>query len=438
MQMTETPSKMRWQIIALVFLIYMLMFIDRINISIAAKFIMPEYGLTQVQFGWIFSSFVLGYALAQVPGGWLGDRYGPRRIMTWAIIWWSFFTAVTALAGELFLASVIGVMGSFAFVRVLTGLGEAAAPPNGNRIVANWVAPQERAFALGLAISGTSLGAALTPPLIVWIMVTWGWREAFYISGAAGIVVAALWYWLSTDGPTTHPRVNAAELEYIQAGTTEPTETERHGPTPWRKLLGARDLLLLTAAYFVLGYIVYFYFAWFYLYLVDERGFSVKSGGFYTMAPFLTCAVAGPFGGWLSDRLCIQYGKRFGRCGLAFASMMGTGILLLVGAVTENAVIAVVLLSLSLGTLYLSLSSFWAVTIDLTRTYAGTASGLMNMGGNLGGTISPTITPYIAHSYDWATSLYVMGILSILGGLCWLGIHPEREIDLSDTQLQKS
>ncbi|MFT4562107.1 MAG: ACS family glucarate transporter-like MFS transporter [Gammaproteobacteria bacterium] len=433
MQLNESPTKMRWQIIALVFLIYMLMFIDRINISIAAKFIMPEYGLTQVEFGWIFSSFVLGYALAQIPGGWLGDRYGPRRIMTWAIIWWSVFTAVTALAGELFLASIIGVVGSFAFIRVLTGLGEAAAPPNGNRIVANWAAPRERAFALGLALSGTSLGAALTPPLIVWIMVTWGWREAFYVSGAAGILVALLWYWLSTDGPAEHPRVNAAELKFIQAGS-EQTAAVPHGPTPWRKLLGARDLLLLTAAYFVLGYIVYFYFAWFYLYLVDERGFSLESGGFYTMAPFLTCAVAGPFGGWLSDLLCLRYGKRLGRCGLGFASMMGTGILLLIGAATEDSLMAVVLLSASLGTLYLSLSPFWAVTIDLTRTYAGTASGFMNMGGNLGGTISPTITPYIAQNYDWSTSIYVMGVLSIIGSLCWLGIHPEREIDFGDVQ----
>lgn len=152
----------RWLIISLVFVIYVVMFIDRVNISIAAKYIMPEYGLSDVQFGWIFSAFVFGYALAQIPGGWLGDRLGPRKVMTWAILWWSAFTAVTAIAGELFLTSIIGVVGSFALVRLLIGLGEAAAPPNGNRIVANWAPPRERALALGVAVSGSALGAANT------------------------------------------------------------------------------------------------------------------------------------------------------------------------------------------------------------------------------------------------------------------------------------
>jgi len=433
MQTTDPRTGVRWQIIGLVFVIYMLMFIDRVNISIAAKFMMPEYGLTEVEFGWIFSAFVLGYALAQIPGGWLGDRFGPRRVMTWAIIWWSVFTAVTAMAGELFLASIIGVVGSFAVVRILTGLGEAAAPPNGNRIVANWVAPQERALALGVAISGASIGAALTPPLIVWIMLTWGWREAFYVSAAVGVLVAVLWYWLSTDTPGMHPRVNDAELRFIGSERSEANvQTGSALSVPWKKLFGARDMWLLTGAYVALGYIVYFYFAWFYMYLVNERGFSMTSGGFYTMAPFLTCAFAGPFGGWLSDRLSTRYGKRIGRCGLGFCSMTVTGILLIIGAQVEHSVIAVVLLSLSLGALYLSVSSFWAVTIDLTKTYAGTASGFMSMGGNIGGTISPSLTPYIAQHYDWATALTIMGVLSILGALCWLGIHPEREIDLGE------
>jgi ACS family glucarate transporter-like MFS transporter len=407
--------------------------IDRVNISIAAKFIMPEYGLTDIQFGWIFSAFVFGYALAQIPGGWLGDRFGPRRVMTWAIVWWSVFTAATAVAGELFLASTFGLVGSFMIIRILIGLGEAAAPPNGNRIVANWVAPQERAFALGIAISGAQLGAALTPPLIVWIMLSWGWREAFYVSGALGFVVAAVWYYLGRDEPAGHPKVNAAELRHISDG--QPETPIRSGPLrefPWRRLFGSKDLLLLTGAYVVLGYISYFYFAWFYLYLVDERGFSLTSGGLYTMAPFLTAAVAGPLGGWMSDRLSTRYGKRIGRCGLSGCAMLLTGVFILIGATTETPILAVVFLSLSIGTLYMSVSSFWAVTIDLTRTYAGTAAGFMNMGGNLGGTVSPSLTPYLAQNYNWETALCVMSGLCVFGALCWLGVDPEREIDFSD------
>jgi MFS transporter, ACS family, glucarate transporter len=426
------PTSTRWRIIALVFLIYVLMYIDRVNISIAAKYIMPEYGLTEVEFGAIFSAFVFGYALAQIPGGWLGDRFGPRRVMTWAIIWWSVFTAATALAGELFLTSIVGVVGSFAIVRILIGLGEAAAPPNGNRIVANWAPPKERALALGIALSGSALGAALTPPLIVWIMITWGWREAFYISGAVGIAVALLWYWLGADDPAKHPKVNQAELELITAGVEpEAAPSTALRDVPWRKLFGHRDLWLLTAAYSVVGYIAYFYFAWFYLYLVNERGFSVTSGGFYTMAPFLTSAIAGPVGGWLSDRLSLRYGKRVGRSGLSFCAMSVTGVCVFFGAIAEDRVVAVVLLSASIGTLFLCASSFWATTIDVARAYAGTVSGLMNMGGNLGGTVSPSLTPYLAQNYSWESALFVMAGLSFAGALCWLGIHPEREMDFA-------
>src|SRR5215470_16817977 len=195
------PTPTRWLIVALLFGIYMLMVIDRVSISIAAKYIMPEYQLSDVQVGWIFSAFLLGYALFQIPGGWLGDRFGPRRVLACAVCWWSVFTVVTALAGDWFLASLIGVVGSFIVVRVLFSLGEGAGVPNYNRVVTNWIAPQERGLALGLVLSGNSLGLALTPPLVAWIMVTWGWRAAFYLAGGVGISAALVWYWFAMDHP---------------------------------------------------------------------------------------------------------------------------------------------------------------------------------------------------------------------------------------------
>src|SRR2546425_6964202 len=182
--MTDSPTHTRWLIVALIFCMGVLMFIDRVNISIAAKYIMPEYGLSDVQMGWIFSAFVLGYAILQVPGGRLGDRFGPRRVLAGAIFWWSAFTAVTALAGELFLTGIIGVVGSFTVVRILIGIGEAGGPPNYNRVVANWIAPDERGLALGISTSGSAFGAALTAPLTVWLMTTLGWRAAFYLAGS--------------------------------------------------------------------------------------------------------------------------------------------------------------------------------------------------------------------------------------------------------------
>ena len=426
-QAAAPRTQVRWRIIALVFLAYVLMYIDRINISIAARHIIPEYGLSQIEFGGIFSAFVLTYALAQIPGGWLGDRYGPRRVMMWAILWWSTFTALTALAGELFIASTLGVVGAFAVVRALIGLGEAAAPPNGNRMVANWAAPAERGLAAGLTHSGSALGAAITPPLIVWIMVTWGWRVAFYTAGAAGILVALLWYRLTRDTPDSHPGVNEAERAFI--GNASHDDDAPAAGTPWRRLLGGRDLWFLTGAYAVLGYNRYFYFAWFYLYLVNERGFSLQSGGWYTMAPFLTMAVASPIGGWLSDAIGRRYGKRWGRSGLGCVSMLLTSVLVFAGAATEDRVLCVVFLSASTGTLVLGVAAFWATTIDLAPRYTGIASGVMNMGGNLGGAVSPLLTPYLGQHYGWHVALYLMGALGLLGAVLWVGVDPRRQID---------
>lgn len=430
MPATVVATRVRWRIIALIFMVYVLMFFDRVNISIAAKYIIPEYHLTQLEFGAIFSSFLLAYALAQIPGGWLGDRYGPRRVMTWAIVWWSAFTALTALAGEGWLAASVGVVASFAVVRALIGLGEAAAPPNGNRMVANWSAPAERGLAAGITLSGTSVGAALTPPLVVWIMTHWGWRPAFYGAAAAGIVVALLWSWLTTDKPAGHAGVNAAERALIDAGEGQASAAlhDVPGRVPWRRLFGSRDLWCLAGAYGVLGYNVYFYFAWFYLYLVDVRGFSLASGGFYTMAPFLTMAVAAPSGGWLSDFVGRRYGPRWGRSGIGCVSMLLTSGLVFSGAATDNAVLAVVLLSASTGTLLLSVAAFWATTIDLAYRYAGTAAAVMNMGGNLGGAVSPSLTPYLGKTYGWPVALYVMGALGLVGALLWLGVDSRRAI----------
>lgn len=437
--MPDTPTRTRWLIVGLIFCLGVLMFIDRVNISIAAKHIMPEYGLTEVQMGWIFSAFVLGYAILQVPGGWLGDRFGPRVVLTGAITWWSAFTAVTAIAGDFFLTGLLGIVGSFAVVCALIGIGEAAGPPNYNRLVANWVAPQERALAMGIATSGSAFGAALTPPLIVWVMVNLGWRAAFYLAGAVGILVAAVCYWFTTDRPHEHPWVNKAELEKIgQEVTPVASKSQPVGPIPWGILLGRKDLWFLTGAYFTLGYILYIYFSWFYLYLVNVRGFSVLGGGWYSTTPFLAGAITSPIGGWLSDTLSQRFGKRIGRCGLGITGLLLTSCFIWAGASAADPYLAILLLALGSASLFLTTASFWASTMDLASSYAGTVSGFMNMGGNLGGALSPTLTPYLAQRFGWESALYVAAGLAVLGAVCWLGVHPERAIEADRASVPQS
>jgi ACS family glucarate transporter-like MFS transporter len=271
----------------------------------------------------------------------------------------------------------------------------------------------------------------------VWIMVTLGWRAAFYIAGGAGIFLALLCYWFATDRPADHSWVNAAELRHIRQGAGSAfAPSQSTGSVPWRALLLSRtDLWFLTASYFVLGYIMYIYFSWFYLYLVNVRGFSVLSGGWYSTAPFLAGAITSPIGGWLSDSLSRRFGKRIGRCGVGVSGLLLTSGLVWAGASTTDPYLAILLLALGSASLFLTAAAYWASTMDLAATYAGTVSGFMNMGGNLGGALSPTLTPWLAQQFGWESALYVAAASAVLGALLWLGVHPEQAINLGEEAL---
>ena len=217
------PTFVRWQVMACITLVTMLTYLDRLNLGIAAKFINDEFHFGTQTMGWILSAFVLGYSLFQIPGGWLGDRIGPRNVLAAAIVLWSIFTALTALAPRLAAHGWISVAWAFIAVRFLVGAGEAATSPNGNKIVGSWMRASARGTGASFTILGVGLGGAITPPLIAWIMLRYGWRTSFYFAGLLGLIVVVLWLALVTNSPEENPRVNRAELDLIRAGqTTEP------------------------------------------------------------------------------------------------------------------------------------------------------------------------------------------------------------------------
>src|SRR5205809_7515595 len=187
---TPCPTRIRYKILALLTLISIITYVDRVNISVAARQMMPALGLTQMRVGYVFSAFVLGYALFQIPGGWLGDRWGARLVLVGAVVWWSVFTALTAVAGTLPTAAWLGILGSLILIRFLIGVGEAAALPNFNRAVANWFPLRERGLGMGVSIGGIGIGSAITPPLVAWMMVNLGWQSTFYAAGLAGVLFA--------------------------------------------------------------------------------------------------------------------------------------------------------------------------------------------------------------------------------------------------------
>ncbi len=424
------PSRTRWKILALLTLISIITYVDRVNISVAARQMMPALGLTQMQMGYVFSAFVLGYALFQIPGGWLGDRWGTRLVLAGAVVWWSVFTALTAVAGTLPTAEWLGILGSFILIRFLIGVGEAAALPNFNRAVANWFPLRERGLGMGVSIGGIGIGSAITPPLVAWMMVNFGWQSTFYAAGLAGVLIAGLWGWYATDRPEQHRGVNPIELQYIKESLlTHPTPLEGEGkgeggPVPWRAFARTPSVWWIVISYTALGYVAYVYMSWFYLYLVNERGFGVLRGAFFASGPFLAMTVLCPLGGWVTDRLAAALGVNAGRSWVGGAGMLLSGTCIVAGTRIAEPYAAITLLSLGAGFLYFTVGAFWASTIDLAPRHAGTLSGIMNTGANVGGTISPTLTPWLAEHFGWNMSLGFAATIAAIGGLLWLLIRP--------------
>lgn len=412
------PSPRRWLIIGLLFALSIVTYIDRVNISVTARQMMPALGLTEQEMGIVFSAFVVGYALFQIPGGWLGDRWGIRVVLMIALIWWSCFTAWTAIAATSFLAAPLGIVGALALVRFLLGVGEAAALPTFNRAVTDWLPAHERGLGIGIAIGGIGIGAAITPPVTAWIMVNYGWQSAFYVSSGIGFALAVIWWFLATDRPSPHPAHT-----YDEAASSRPS-----APTspsiPWSILRKTPTVWWLMLSYGCLGYVAYVYMSWFYLYLVNERGFSVLRGGVLAAAPFLAILISCPLGGWVTDRLTLRRGVTKGRQVVGMIGMGMAACSIALGAVTEYPYLALAALSLGAGWLYFTVGAYWSSASDLSPTHAGSLSGFMNMGANLGGAISPTLTPWLAQQWGWSVSLGLAAFISLLGGIMWLRIKP--------------
>lgn len=421
------PSRTRWTILALLLAISVVTYVDRVNISVTARQMMPALGLTELEMGEVFSAFVIGYALFQIPGGWLGDRLGPRLVLTLAVVWWSLFTALTAVAASLPIAGLLGTVGSLALVRFLMGCGEAAALPNFNRTVANWLPASERGLGMGLAIGGLGIGSALTPPVTAWVMVTFGWQTAFYAAGGLGLVTAACWYAYATDRPEDHPRVNAAEAALITGSAAPPAASS--ATVPWRVFASTPTVWWLVLSYTCLGYVAYVYLSWFYLYLVNVRGFGVLRGAVYAAAPFLAITLLCPVGGWATDRLAARLGVNRGRAWIGSAGMLLASLCIVGGAFTASPLSALLQLSLGAGWLYFSVGAYWASTMDLSKRHAGTLSGLMNTGANVGGTLSPTVTPWLADHFGWPAALGAAACMALAGAVLWVGIKPGDGLD---------
>jgi MFS transporter, ACS family, glucarate transporter len=421
----KDSSHVRWFLIFWLFILSAVAFLDRVNISIAGSAIAADYHLSNIQLGWVFSSFLVGYALFQTPGGWLADRLGPRGVLTAGVLWWGIFTSLTAAVSS----KAAGALLLFISIRFLLGAGEAVIYPASNRFVARWVPTHERGIANGLIFAGVGVGAGIAPPLITYVTTHHGWRTSFWVCALIGVIAGAVWYLAARDNPEQHPAVSEHELATIESGLTVNGTRISDAQVSWSTILANKSVWAVTLSYFCYGYVAWIYFSWFYIYLAKVRGLNLRDSAFYSMLPFLAMAACCPLGGLISDRLTKWRGRRIGRCGLAVFAIGLAGALLVFGSNADNARLASVVLSGGAGALYLSQSSFWSVTADIGGGSSGSVSGLMNMGAQTGGAITASLTPWIAAHYGWTASFLVAAAVCVLGALAWLLVDPDHNLN---------
>jgi ACS family glucarate transporter-like MFS transporter len=405
----------RVRVLALLFLLVLVMYFDRLCIAVAGPRIQHDLKISPSGWGWVIGAFALSYAILEIPSGMLGDRIGPRRVLTRIVLWWSAFTALTGAVSSypLMLA-----------VRFLFGAGEAGTFPNAATVVGRWIPLSERARAASVIWTATAAGAILTPLIVVPIQKVYGWQASFWLFGSLGIFWAALWYWWFRDTPAGKPGVSAAERELIGP----PIRPSGHG-LPWATLSRDWNFLRLLLMYHTYCYGAYFFLTWFPTYLQVGRGLTEDQMKIAASLPAWFGFMGLVGGGFLSDRLARTHSLRLARCAVGAAGLLIAGICLGLATITPSNTVAVGLLTLGGGALNVMIPVSWSICMDLGREHVGAISGAMNTAGQIGSLISSVAFGYLVEwtgSYDRA--LMPLAAALIVSGLSFASIDPTRQL----------
>jgi sugar phosphate permease len=405
------PTRGRHVVLWLTVLAYLITYMDRVVISTAAPSIQAEFGFSLVTMGWIFASFQFAYAFFQIPGGWLGDRFGPRRALTGVVIWWSAFTAMTALTWS---------AGSMMVCRFLFGIGEAGSFPIATRSLSRWMLPSERGWAQGLTHAGARLGGAVTPVFVAILIVDFGWRAPFFLFALVGLAWAALWFWYYRDTPRDHPRVNAAERNMIESALGTGAGRAK---VPWRRLLANPQLWLLSSMYFCYAYCINIFLTWFPKYLHDARGFDIAVMGLFASMPLMAGVLGDLTGGWMSDLLVKRgTGLKMARRVVAVFGFLVAAAMIPLAASIADPVLSIGCFCIALFGLELTVGVSWAVALDVGGEFAGSVSAVMNTLGNIGAAIAAAVTGYIVSASGWFAAFAVLSVLSLIAALLFFVI----------------
>lgn len=396
------------RVLGLLVLLFGITYLDRVCISVAGPLMQRDLHIGPVGWGWVTGMFTVSYCLFEIPTGVLGDRIGPRRVLTRIVIWWSAFTALTgAVTGYLPLL----------ITRFLFGAGEAGAFPNASIVVSRWFPPARRATMCGVLLMSSQIGGALAPLLVVPMQSRYGWRVSFFVFGALGIGWAGAWYAWFRDSPPH------------EAGQVrESAQTRGDHSFPWRTAFRSPSALALLGTAFCYVYVYNFFQTWFHTFLVKGRGFS-ETGLMLSALPYAVAALANLTGGAVSDALARKLGPTWGRRTLGVCALGIAGVFTLAAMLSRTQVLTVVFLTVVYGGITFQQSGVFGVCLDIGKKHAGAMVGLMNASAQVGGLVGAVAYGYIVEHFGSYDAPFVpMAALLFLGALLWFRIDASQEL----------
>jgi MFS transporter, ACS family, glucarate transporter len=423
-------SRTRYWVIVFAVALAVIQYVDRICISKGMTLIDADLHLGEDAIGWIYGAFTLSYSLFEIPTGWMGDRFGPKKTLIRVTLWWSLFTAATGWVKGFW---------SLWFVRFLFGAGEAGCFPNITKAFSTWLPQSEKVRAQSILWLSARWGGALTPLIVLWVLKhVPSWRYAFYLFGALGVVWAVAFAWWFRDNPHTHPGVNDAEKKLL---TDVGNLSSQHEAVPWRLFSSSRSAWLLFAQYFLLSYSWYFYITWFPGYF--DKKYAAEIGE-------KTCAILeglplfmGGFGSLFSGFTVFALARKVGSLGKARKLLAGfgfaaAGACVLLAYYSGNPYGMALLLGMAGLFNDFVMPSAWGAAMDVGGKFAGTFSGSMNMMGNLGGFLASVAIGYIIKHTgnkalgDFPLIFWLSASSYFLGALCWKLLDPVTPLDRTE------
>jgi ACS family glucarate transporter-like MFS transporter len=437
----QKPTKIRWIIVAMLFFVTTINYADRATISIAASPLQSDLGINSITMGYAFSAFGWAYVIGQIPGGWLLDKFGTKKVLFWSLFLWSFFTLIQGFVGFFNVATAIVML---FILRFIVGLAEAPSFPGNSKVAASWFPNDERGTASAIFSASAFLAIIVFNPFMSWITQSFGWEYVFIVMGILGIVISFAWLKV-IHSPKDHPRVNQAELDYIEQGGglldmmakgTNKGSEEKSGSN-WvyiKQLIKNRMLVGVYIGQYCISTTTYFFLTWFPVYLIKERGMSILEAGFVASLPGMSGFLGGILGGLYSDYL-LKKGKSltFARkTPIIIGMLLSSGMIFCNYADVEWLVIGIMSLAF-FGKGFGQLG--WAVIADSSpKEIGGLSGGLFNTFGNIAAITTPIVIGYIVNETgSFNGALVFVGVNALVAMFSYLFIVGEiKRVELKD------